>query len=282
MELFDHYDADTGTFSYLLVDPASGDCAVVDPVLNYAANSGRTSLGSVEPLAAIIRRRGLVLRWILETHAHADHLSAAVALQEEFGGAIVIGAGIGAVQNIFKQLLNLEPTFATDGRQFDRLVSDGEQLPLGAEQITVIATPGHTPACVSYAIGERIFVGDTLFMPDQGTARCDFPGGDAATLYRSIERLLSYPADTELRLCHDYPDGRPPCGAVTVATQRAENIHVAGSSVEAFVAWREARDATLELPRLIVPAIQINLRAGHWPPAERDGYSYLKIPLNKL
>lgn len=282
MQLIDHYDATTGTFSYLLIEPHSGDCAVIDPVLDYAANSGRSSLGSVEPLAAVVRERGLTLRWILETHAHADHLSAAVALQQEFGGAIVIGIGIGAVQTIFKQLLNLEPQFATDGSQFDRLVADGDTLPLGDQWITVIATPGHTPACVSYAIGGRIFVGDTLFMPDQGTARCDFPGGDAATLYRSIARLLSYPAATELRLCHDYPEGRAPCGVVSVAAQRADNIHIAGRSEAEFVARREARDASLELPRLIVPAIQVNLRGGHWPPAESDGYSYLKVPINKL
>ena len=282
MELFDHYDPETGTFSYLLIDAASGDCAVVDPVLHYAANSGRTDASAIAPLADIIRQRQLNLVWILETHAHADHLSAATMLQGQFGGTIVIGAGIGQVQVIFKELLNLEKDFCTDGSQFGRLVEDGDTLLLGAQTIRALATPGHTPACVSYQVGERIFVGDTLFMPDQGTARCDFPGGDAATLYRSIERLLAFPAETELCLCHDYPVEREACGRSTVAEQRQANLHIAGATLEEFVALREARDSTLDLPRLILPSIQINLRAGHFPPAEADGYSYLKLPLNKL
>ena len=282
MELFDHYDPETGTFSYLLIDAASGDCAVVDPVVHYAANSGRTDASAIAPLADIIRQRQLNLVWILETHAHADHLSAATMLQGQFGGTIVIGAGIGQVQVIFKELLNLEKDFCTDGSQFGRLVEDGDTLLLGAQTIRVLATPGHTPACVSYQVGERIFIGDTLFMPDQGTARCDFPGGDAATLCRSIERLLAFPAETELCLCHDYPVEREACGRSTVAEQRQANLHIAGATLEEFVALREARDSTLDLPRLILPSIQINLRAGHFPPAEADGYSYLKLPLNKL
>jgi len=278
------HDPVTGTVTHVVYEAAGGACAVIDPVLDFDAKSGRTRTTSVERVAAFLREQDLQVAWILETHAHADHLSAAPWLRERFGGRTAIGHDITRVQGVFKRLFNLEPGFAVDGSQFDHLFADGERFRIGALEAEVMALPGHTPACVAYRIGDAVFVGDTLFMPDVGTARCDFPGGDAATLYRSIRRLLALPPQTRLFMCHDYPPaGRAPQWVCTVADQRERNIHVHdGVSAEAFVALRTARDATLEMPNLILPSVQVNIRAGHLPPAEANGVSYLKLPVDAL
>jgi glyoxylase-like metal-dependent hydrolase (beta-lactamase superfamily II) len=231
-----------------------------------------------------VREQRLNVGWILETHAHADHLSAAPWLREQLGGKIAIGGNIRTVQGVFKRIFNLEESFDTNGGQFDHLFADGERFAIGALEGEVMSVPGHTPACVAYRIGDAVFVGDTLFMPDVGTARCDFPGGDAPTLYRSVRKLLSLPPQTRLFMCHDYPpNGRPVAFECTVADQRARNIHVNDSiSEQQFVEMRTRRDATLDMPVLILPAVQINIRAGHMPPPEPNGVSYVKIPLNAL
>lgn len=283
MRVNSFYDPATGTFSYLVVDEASRHCAIIDPVLDYKLNSGRTSTVSADRIVGQIESEGLSLQWILETHAHADHLSAARHLQQRLGGQIAIGGQIGDVQQIFKGVYHLEPSFAVDGSQFDQLFFDEDSFSIGTISCRVLATPGHTPACITYEIGGALFVGDTLFMPDLGSARCDFPGGDAAVLYGSVRKLLDYPPDTLIYLCHDYPVDRAPCGKTTVRQQRHENIHVHdGVTEQEFVAMRQARDATLDLPLLIIPSVQVNIRAGEQPPAEADGYSYLKVPLNKF
>ena len=283
MRVVDFYDPDTGTFSFLVVDRKTGCCAVVDPVLDYKLNAGRTSTASVDRIVEQIEGDNLSLQWILETHAHADHLSAAHYLQERCGGKIAIGADIGEVQAIFKGIYNLEPEFAVDGSQFDQLFADGDSFKIGNIHCDVIATPGHTPACITYHIGDGLFVGDTLFMPDLGTARCDFPGGDARVLFKSIKKLLSFPDQTAIYLCHDYPEDREPNGITSVAEQRAKNIHVKDGIEESyFVEMRSSRDATLDLPALIIPSAQVNIRAGAEPPVESDGGSYLKVPLNKF
>lgn len=278
------FDPDTWTVSHVVHEKEGGACAIVDAVLDYDARSGRTRTTSADKLAAFVQQNKLQVAWILETHAHADHLSAAHYLRGKLGGKIAIGAAITQVQTTFKRIFNLEPGFQTDGRQFDRLLQDGETLAIGALQVRALSVPGHTPACMAYLVGDAVFVGDTLFMPDVGTARCDFPGGDATALYRSVRRLLGLPPETRLFMCHDYPpEGRSPVWETTVAEQRAKNIHVHDGVSEAeFVKMRTARDATLAMPNLILPSVQVNIRAGEMPPAEGNGVSYLKIPLNAL
>lgn len=276
------FDPHTFTITHVVADPAGKACAIVDPVLDYDPKSGVTSTGSAEAVMAFVRERGLEVAWILETHVHADHLTAAPLLKAELGGRTVIGEHVTSVQGVFGDLFNVEPEFARDGSQFDRLVQDDETFAIGGLTCRVLHTPGHTPACVSYLIGDALFVGDTLFAPDFGTARCDFPGGDARTLYRSIQRLLALPEATRVFLCHDYPpESRSVITVTTVGDERRDNIHVhEGVDEDAFVAMRTGRDATLEMPMLILPSVQVNMRAGEWPPAEGNGMHYLKIPLN--
>lgn len=278
------FDPATWTITYVVYDREGGTCAVIDSVLDFDPKSGRTRTGSVDQVIAFIKEKRLQLAWILETHAHADHLSAAQNLRQQLGGKIAIGSGITTVQNVFKGIFNLESEFRTDGRQFDHLLHESEQFAIGDLTAEALSVPGHTPACMAYRIGDAVFVGDTLFMPDVGTARCDFPGGDAHALYRSVRQLLALPPETRLFMCHDYPpNDRPIAWETTVAEQRARNIHIHdGISEEDFVAMRSARDATLQMPVLILPSVQVNIRAGEMPPKESNGVSYLKIPLNLL
>ena len=278
------FDPATWTVSYVVHQGPGSACAVIDPVLDYDHKSGRTHTASADRVIDYVRSHNLQVEWILETHAHADHLTAAPYLKSSLGGKTGIGRNIRQVQRVFQGIFHLEPAFKSDGSQFDHLFDDAEPIPVGAMQGRAIGVPGHTPACMAYQFGDAVFVGDTLFMPDVGTARCDFPGGDARTLYASIHKLLRLPEDTRLFMCHDYPpDGRPVQFESTVAAQRAANIHVRdGISEAAFVAMRTERDSTLEMPVLILPAVQINIRAGHLPPSESNGISYLKIPLNAL
>ena len=278
------FDPATFTVTHVVYEAPGSACAIVDPVLDFDAKSGRTRTASAQKVADFVRAQGLSVEWILETHAHADHLSAAPWLREQLGGRIAIGHDITRVQGVFKKLFNLEPEFATDGRQFDHLFADGERFRIGKLEAQALGMPGHTPACVAYQVGDAVFVGDTLFMPDVGTARCDFPGGDAHTLYRSIRRLLALPGTTRLFMCHDYPPaGREPWWETSVAEQRAANIHVHdGVSADDFVAMRTARDATLEMPNLILPSVQVNIRAGRLPPPDDNGVAYLRIPVNAL
>ena len=278
------FDPDTWTVTYVVADSASRQAAIIDPVLDYDFKSGRTSTASADQVLAYVAAQDLQVDWILETHAHADHLSGAHYLRERVGGRIAIGENIRTVQSTFKAIFNLERTFLPDGSQFDHLFKDGETFMIGNIAATALLVPGHTPADMAYRVGDSVFVGDTLFMPDVGTARADFPGGDAHTLYRSIRKLLALPAETKLFVCHDYaPESRAPAWETTVAEQRAKNIHVHdGVSEEAFVAMRAARDATLGMPTLILPAIQVNVRAGEMPPPEDNGIVYLKIPVNTL
>jgi glyoxylase-like metal-dependent hydrolase (beta-lactamase superfamily II) len=277
-------DANSGTYTYVVYEQADGPCAVIDPVLDYDAASGRTSTVSAERVVEFLAAERLQLAWILETHAHADHLSAAAWLRDLLGGQIAVGRRIGEVQGIFKEIFHLEDGFATDGSQFDKLFVDGETFRIGGLHAKVIAVPGHTPACVAYEVDDAVFVGDTLFMPDLGTARCDFPGGSASQLYRSARRLLQLPPATRLFVCHDYPPaGREPRCETSVQEQRTHNIHVRDDILEhEFVATRNARDVTLGLPRLMLPSVQVNIRAGQLPPTEENGVAYLKIPLNLL
>jgi glyoxylase-like metal-dependent hydrolase (beta-lactamase superfamily II) len=276
------FDPVTATVTYVVHD--GGACAIIDSVLDYDPKSGRTHTGSADQVADYVRAQGLTLQWLLETHAHADHLSAAPYLQRQLGGVIAIGQSIRTVQGVFKRVFNLEPEFQLDGSQFGHLFADGETFKIGALTATAIHVPGHTPADMAYLIGDAAFVGDTMFMPDVGTARCDFPGGDAHQLYRSIQRLLGLPGGTRLFMCHDYPpDGREAHWQTTVTEQRHANIHVRDGISEAeFVAMRTQRDATLAMPTLILPAIQVNIRAGHFPPPEDNGVRYLKIPVDGL
>lgn len=278
------FDEATGTVSYVVYDHEGGHCAVVDSVLNYDPKAGRTSARSADELLAFAAQKRLTVQWILETHAHADHLSAAHYVRSKVGGKIAIGAGITQVQEVFKGIFHLEPEFRPDGSQFDRLFGNAEVFAIGSLSAQALAVPGHTPACMAYQVGDAVFVGDTLFMPDVGTARCDFPGGSAQALYQSVHKLLDLPAHTRLFMCHDYPpDGRAPAWQSTVADQRAHNIHVHdGVTQEEFVALRTRRDATLEMPVLLLPSVQVNIRAGALPPAEANGTAYLKIPLNTL
>jgi glyoxylase-like metal-dependent hydrolase (beta-lactamase superfamily II) len=278
------FDPKTWTVTYVVSDPATQRAAVIDPVLDYDFKSGHTSTASADQVLAYLTEHALQVDWILETHAHADHLSGARYLQQRVGGRIAIGENIRAVQATFKKLYNLERSFLPDGSQFDHLFKDGETFSIGEIEATAMLVPGHTPADMAYLIDGAVFVGDTLFMPDVGSARADFPGGDAHQLYRSMHRLLALPAETTMYVCHDYPPAaREPRWQTTVAEQRAHNIHVRdGISEDEFVAMRQARDATLEVPTLILPSIQVNVRAGQLPPADENGVSYLRIPLNSL
>ncbi len=275
----------TFTISYVVADPVTRQCALIDTVLDYDPNIARTSTEFPDRIIAFVRANNYTVQWILETHAHADHVSAAVYLRAQLGGKIAIGEHITQVQTVFGKLFNEGDEFARDGSQFDVLLRDNEVFAIGAVQARVLHTPGHTLACITYLIGDTAFIGDTLFMPDYGSARCDFPGGDARTLYRSIRRILELPSQTRLFLCHDYlPTGRSEyCWETTVVEQKRNNLHAhAGVSEEAFVALRQARDKELAKPRLLLPSVQINMRAGCFPTAENNGTHYLKIPLNVL
>lgn len=278
-------DSDSETFSYVVWDDGSKLAVIIDPVLDFDYKSGRTATEGALRLVDFVKQNGLQLEWILETHAHADHLSAAPFIKQQLGGRIGIGEHIQDVQKIFKEVFDLEKEFLPNGAQFDHLFTDGETFKVGNMSFEVMHTPGHTPADIAYIInGEKAFVGDTLFMPDVGTARCDFPGGSATTLFRSIKKLLALPETTELYICHDYPPaGREHECRTTVAAQREQSKHVHDGVSEAeFVKMREERDATLEMPRLILPSIQVNIRAGEMPPADAEGKVYLKLPINQL
>ena len=278
------FDPATWTITYVVHQGPGTGCAIIDSVLDYDPKSGRTRHTTADKVIAYVRDNRLQVQWILETHAHADHLTAAPYLKAQLGGRVAIGDRITTVQQVFKGVFNLEPGFAVDGSQFDHLFGEGEEIQVGGLTGKTLYVPGHTPACVAYQFGDAVFVGDTLFMPDVGTARCDFPGGDARTLYASTRKLLSLPADTRLFMCHDYPPkGREVKFETTVAEQRDRNIHVHdGITEEQFVDMRTRRDATLEMPVLILPAVQINIRAGEMPPKEANGIAYAKIPLNAL
>ncbi len=292
MQVESFFDPDTYTFSHILWDASTAQCALIDSVLDYDPKSGRTSTASADRLVARVKALGLRVQWLLETHVHADHLSAAPYLQQQLGGQLAIGSHIRTVQNVFGKLFNAGSDFARDGSQFDRLFNDGDLFSIGSLQARALHTPGHTPACMTYVVADDsidpvrqvAFVGDTLFMPDYGTARCDFPGGSASTLYASIQKVLSLPDDTELYLCHDYPpDGREPQCVTTVAEQKRANVHVhQGVGEDEFVTMRQQRDATLAMPVLILPSVQVNMRAGQLPPPEDNGQRYLKIPINAL
>ncbi|QRK86348.1 MBL fold metallo-hydrolase [Pseudomonas granadensis] len=278
-------DPASSTYSYVVYETDGGQCAIVDPVLDYDGAAGRTDTVQAHRIIAFVEAHQLQVQWLLETHAHADHISAAPYLRQKLGGKIAIGASISQVQNVFKTLFNLEPEFSVDGSQFDHLFAPNESFRIGNLKATALHVPGHTPADMAYLIdGEQILVGDTLFMPDVGTARCDFPGGNAHQLYRSIKKLLAFPAGVKLYVCHDYPpEGRAAQCQTTVGEQRKSNIHVHdGIDEAAFVEMRTRRDAGLGMPTLLLPAIQVNVRAGNLPAAEDNGVVYLKIPLNKL
>jgi glyoxylase-like metal-dependent hydrolase (beta-lactamase superfamily II) len=278
------FDEATFTVTYVAADPGSAQAAIIDPVLDYDPTSGRTSTASADRVIAFARDNGLTVDWILETHVHADHLTAAPYLKEQLGGRIAIGRHVAAVQDTFKGVFNIE-NLATDGTQFDHLFADGDEFKVGSIAGSIIGTPGHTPACITYVVGDAAFVGDTLFMPDFGTARTDFPGGDAGMLFDSIQKILALPDDTRLFMCHDYkaPGRDEFCWETTVAEQRETNIHINRSvSRDDFVAMREGRDAELGMPKLIIPSIQVNVRAGHLPDAESNGVRYLKVPLDSL
>ncbi|WP_454738078.1 MBL fold metallo-hydrolase [Cupriavidus necator] len=282
------FDPDTRTISYMVLDASSRQCAIIDSVLGYDPGTGRTSTISADKLVARVRELDVQVQWILETHVHADHLSAAPYLQRTLGGTLAIGRHITAVQRVFGALFNAGGSFVPDGTQFDCLLEDGETFMIGGLQVQVLHTPGHTPACMTYVVNDgrqtAAFVGDTLFMPDYGTARCDFPGGNARALFRSIKKVLSLPPETRLYMCHDYqPGGRELRFISTVAEQREHNIHVRnGIDEAAFVAMRQARDASLAMPALMLPSVQINMRAGQLPPAEDNGIRYVKVPLNAI
>jgi glyoxylase-like metal-dependent hydrolase (beta-lactamase superfamily II) len=279
------FDPATFTVTYVVADPATGEAAIVDPVLDFDPASGRTSTASADAVIAHVAAHNLKVTWLLETHAHADHFSAAPYLREKLGGKIAIGEHITTVQNVFGKLFNAGPEFARDGSQFDHLFKDGDTFAIGNLPVSVMHVPGHTPACIAYVVGDAVFVGDTMFMPDYGTARADFPGGDARTLFRSLRRILSLPDATRLFMCHDYlPEGRTEyVWETTVAAERKGNIHAHdGVTEDEFVAMREARDATLAMPRLLLPSVQVNMRAGHLPPPENNGVTYLKLPVNAV
>ncbi|TAN01026.1 MAG: MBL fold metallo-hydrolase [Rhodanobacteraceae bacterium] len=281
-EVESFFHRDTGTWTHVVHDGEAA--AIIDPVLDYDAASARTSTASADAALAFVRQRALRVAWILETHAHADHLSAAGHLHDALGAPVAIGRGIVAVQAHFKDVFGLDDDFAADGSQFDRLLDDGNELQAGSLAIRVIATPGHTRDSLTYVIGDAAFIGDTLFAPDLGTARCDFPGGDAAELYASIRRILALPETTRLFLCHDYPPpARAPWRETTIACEARENAHVGGGVDEAaFIAVRRARDATLPVPRLLLPALQVNIRGGRLPRPEPDGHVYLRLPINRI
>jgi glyoxylase-like metal-dependent hydrolase (beta-lactamase superfamily II) len=277
------FDEPTNTVTYVVHDSETRRAAIIDSVLDFDPASGRTTFASADAVIAYVAKRGLTVDWLLETHAHADHLSAAPYLQKKLGGKIAIGEHIVTVQNTFGKLFNAGSEFQRDGSDFDQLWKDGDQFAIGNLSVTVLHVPGHTPACIAYVIGDAVFVGDTMFMPDYGTARADFPGGDARALYRSARRILSLPPQTRLFMCHDYlPSGRTQyVWESTVEAERKANVHIHdGVTEDEFVAMREARDATLAMPRLILPSVQVNMRAGHLPQAEENGVVYLKLPVN--
>tara|TARA_B100000768_G_scaffold83766_1_gene79235 strand:- start:2492 stop:3364 length:873 start_codon:yes stop_codon:yes gene_type:complete len=284
-EVYSFFDEATNAACYIVKDPGSNACAVIDSILDFDQAAGRTHTTHADMLIAKIIKNGWSLDWIIETHVHADHLSAAPYLAEKIGGKIAIGANIAAVQEVFGKIFNAGTEFEMDGSQFDQLFKDGDYFSIGNLDVAVMHTPGHTPACVTYVIGDVAFIGDTLFMPDFGTARADFPGGSATDLYNSIQRILSLPDETRLFLCHDYKTaGRDTfCWETTVAAQKANNIHVGGGKSEIdFVDFRSKRDAQLAMPKLIIPSIQVNMRAGQMPAKEADGNVYLKVPINRL
>jgi glyoxylase-like metal-dependent hydrolase (beta-lactamase superfamily II) len=279
------FDPASFTYSYVVRDPSSQACAIIDPVLDYDPAAGRIGHASAQKIIDYIHAEQLQVQWLLETHVHADHLSAAAYLQGQLGGRLAIGEHIGLVQGVFAKLFNAGAEFATDGSQFDQLFADGASFQIGALTVQALHTPGHTPACLTYVVGDAAFIGDTLFMPDYGTARCDFPGGDARALYRSIQQIFALPAATRLFMCHDYqaPGRSEHQYLSTVAEQRAQNVHVhVGIDEDSFVAMRTARDAGLPMPALMLPSVQVNMRAGHLPQAEGNGVRYLKVPLDQL
>jgi len=278
------FDQETSTVSYVVYEKPGSPCIIIDSVLNYDPKSGRTRNTSADTLIDFVKANQLKTEWILETHAHADHFTAAPYLKQHLGGKIAIGNHIKTVQGVFKKVFNLEDSFPVDGSQFDHLLNDCEVIHFGNLSFRSIFVPGHTPACMAFEVGDAIFVGDTMFMPDVGTARCDFPGGDAHTLYRSIKKILSLPSETRLFMCHDYPpNGRPVEYESRVRKQKAFNIHMHdGITEDQFVEMRQARDATLDMPVLILPAIQINIRAGEMPPKESNDTAYIKIPINGI
>ena len=288
MQVHSFLHSDTETYTHVLADVQQQVCAIIDPVLDFDAKSGHTDTASVDEVIGFVREQGWTLVYIIETHAHADHISAAIHVKDELGGKLVIGQYITEVQKIFKQIFNFDSSFRTDASQFDILTDEGETLTLGGITITAMYVPGHTRADMAYLAADDektvVFVGDTLFAPDVGTARCDFPGGDAKTLYQSIQKLLALPDKTIMYLCHDYPSqGRKHCPTTTVAAQKLGNIHVKEGINEAeFVEMRERRDANLEMPRLIIPSVQLNIDAGHFPKPEDNGTRYLKVPINAL
>lgn len=278
------FDPTTWTMSYVVYDERGGFCAIIDPVLDYDPKSGRTKTVSADKLIDFVQESQLTVEWLLETHAHADHLSAAAYLQDKVGGKTAIGESIALVQGSFKKLFNLGPEFVADGLHFDHRITDGEVLRVGKITLKAISVPGHTPADMAYQLDDAVFVGDTLFMPDVGTARADFPGGDAHQLYHSIQKILSLPPQTRLFMCHDYPpSNRSPQWESTVFEEKMHNIHIKdGVTEDAFVAMRTKRDATLEMPVLMLPSVQVNIRAGRFPDPESNGVSYLKIPINAI
>jgi glyoxylase-like metal-dependent hydrolase (beta-lactamase superfamily II) len=278
------FDEQTNTVSYVVKDPTSNACAVIDSVMDIDYAAGRISYESADKIIAFIKERGLEVEWLIETHAHADHLSAAPYIQGKLGGKLGIGENIKIVQEVFGKIFNEGTEFQRDGSQFDRLFKDGDTYQIGGMTAFALLTPGHTPACMTHVVGDAAFVGDTLFMPDGGTARADFPGGDARILFKSIKRVLALPPETRLFMCHDYaPGGREIKWETTVAEERAHNIHVRdGVSEDEFVKMREARDATLELPKLIIPSIQVNIRGGNLPEPDDAGKRHLKVPINEL
>lgn len=284
-EVTGFFDEATNTISYIVADPTTKKCAVVDSLLDFDAASGRTSTQSADKMIAFVEKQGLTVEWVIDTHVHADHLTAAPYIKEKLGGKTGIGEHISTVQKVFGEIFNAEQSFHTDGSQFDHLIKDGEAYKIGNIEAKAIHTPGHTPACMSHVIGDAVFVGDTLFMPDFGTARCDFPGGDAGTLYDSIQKLFALPDDTRMFLCHDYkaPGRDAFVWETTVGEQKRSNIHVkAGATREDFIKMRMERDATLSMPKLILPSVQVNMRAGEMPPPEDDGKRYMKLPINAL
>lgn len=282
-EITAFFDQETFTVTYLVADPSTKECAIIDSVLDYDAHMGRTRTDSADKVVEQVLNQGLTLKWLLETHVHADHLSGAPYLQKRLGGKIAIGDQITQVQDIFGSLFNAEPDFSRNGTQFDHLLKNNETIAIGNLTIKAMHTPGHTPACMSFVVADACFVGDTLFMPDYGSARCDFPGGDASVLYDSMTKILSLPDDTRLFMCHDYaPNGRDYVWETTVAQTKATNIHLVGKTKAEFVSMREARDATLGTPKLLLPSVQVNMRAGHMPPAEDNGVAYIKIPLDQM
>lgn len=284
-EIVCFFDDKTNSVSYVVHDPETMQAAIIDPVLDYDPISGRTSTESADKIAAHVTEVGLTVAWIIETHVHADHLTASHRLRKQLGGKSGIGHGLTEVQKTFGALFNMTDTLPADGSQFDETFADGATFKIGNIEARVMATPGHTPACVTYVIGDACFVGDTMFMPDSGTARCDFPGGEAKQLYASLQKILELPEDMRLFVCHDYGAGgtRDFAWETTVAVQRDTNIHIGGGTLEHdYVQMRRDRDATLSLPRLIVPAVQVNMRAGEMPPAEENGTSYIKVPVDIL